>query len=448
MHAHYFNIFFSLANYIYSATFKMAREPSMKKMLMIAYHYPPFGGGGVFRTLKFTKYLPKFGFQPYVLTVKNPMYMIRDPKLLREIPPEAKVFRAFSFEHRALRVPRLLNIDLKWFYIPDVNIGWLPFAFHAGVKIIEKEEIDTIFVTAPPFTSFLVGYLLKRKTGKPLILDFRDPWTDSPFTEYPTKLHENIEKKMEEIIVTHADYVIGAGNSIKHSLIKKYPFIKSKIEVITNGFDPDDFKNLKIHEPTNKFRITHTGSLYGVRTARPVLLALKELTEEKPDLRKKLEIMFVGKYGKETPLLVRNFRLEDTVKLIRYISHKECLELMLNSHALLLLITAKGPRGKGILTGKLFEYLACQRPILAIAPENGAAADIIKSLKAGTVVSPDKIQLIKQTILEFYKKWKQDKLAKIISDITKYDRRFLTQRLAQIFEKVTSDFLDKMQSAC
>jgi len=429
------------------ATFRMPREPSMKKVLMIAYHYPPLGGGGVFRTLKFTKYLPQFGFQPYVLTVKNPMYVTKDRTLLREISPIVKVFRTFAFEHRVLRAPRLLNIDLKWFYMPDVNIGWLPFAVHQGQKIIEKQDIDTIYATALPFTSFLIGYLLKRKTGKPLVLDFRDPWTDNPFTDYPTKLHESIEKKMEETILTQADYVIVASDSLKNSLIKRYPFIKSKIEVITNGFDSDDFKGLKIYEQNDKFRITHTGSLYGVRTARPFLLALKELTEEKTDLREKLEITFVGNYGKETPHLVKNFGLEDIVKLIRYISHKECLELMLNSHALLLLITAKGPRGKGILTGKLFEYLASRRPILAIAPENGAAANIIKSLRAGTVVSPNNIQLIKQTIFEFCEKWKQGKLAKVTNDITRYDRRFLTQRLAQIFEKPVRHS-DPMQSAC
>ena len=420
----------------------------MKKVLMIAYHYPPLGGGGVFRTLKFTKYLPQFGFQPYVLTVKNPMYITRDPTLLRDIPSEVKVFRTSSFEYRILRAPRLLNIDLKWFYIPDVNTGWLPFAVQAGAKIIKKENIDVIFATFPLATSLLIGFLLKKKTKKPLVIDFRDPWTDSPFTEYPTKLHENIEKKMEETILTQANYVTAAGDSIKQSFIKRYPFIKSKIEVITNGFDPDDFKDLKIQEQTNKFRIGHAGSLYGVRTARPFLIALKELTEEKADLREKLEIIFVGNYGKETPLLVKNFRLEDFVKLIRYISHKECLELMLNSHTLLLLITAKGPRGKGILTGKLFEYLASRTPILAIAPENGAAANIIKSLKAGTVVSPNNIPLIKQTIFEFYEKWKKGKLAKITNDITKYDRRFLTQRLAQTLEKTTRNFSDTMQSVC
>jgi len=414
----------------------MPREPSMKKVLMIAYQYPPLGGGGVFRTLKFTKYLPQFGFQPYVLTVKNPMYVTKDRTLLREIPPIVKVFRTFSFEHRVLRAPRLLNIDLKWFYTPDVNIGWLPFAVHTGVKIIKKENIDAIFATSPIWTSLLVGFLLKKTTKKPLVIDFRDPWTDNPFAEYPTKLHENIEKKMEETILTQANYVIVASDSTKNSLIKRYPFIKSKIEVITNGFDPDDFKDLKIQEQTNKFRITHTGSIYGLLTARPFLLALKKLTEEKADLRKKLESIFVGNYGKETPLLVKKFKLEDVVKLVRYVPHKECLELMLNSQALLLLITVEDPRGEGILTGKLFEYLASQRPILAIAPENGAAANVIRSLKAGIIVSQNNIQLIKDTILKLYEQWKQDKLIRITGDISKYDRRILTQRLAQIFETI------------
>jgi glycosyltransferase involved in cell wall biosynthesis len=413
----------------------------LKKVLVVAYHYPPLGGGGVFRTLKFTKYLPKFGYQPYVLTVKNPMYGTRDPTLLKEIPPEVKIFRTFSFEHRILRAPRLLKINLKWFYTPDENIGWLPFAVSAGAKVIKKENIDLIYATSPLWTSLLIGFLLKKKTKKPLVIDFRDPWTDNPFTVYPTKIHESVETKMEEKVLTQADYIITAGDLIKNGLIERHPFIKQKIEVITNGFDPDDFKNLKIHKPTSKFGITYVGSIYGLLTARSFLLALKELTEEKIDLREKIEIMFVGKYGKETSLLVKKFGLEDIVKLTGYVPHKKCLELMLNSQALLLLITVEDPRGRGILTGKLFEYLASRKPIIAIAPENGAAANIIKSLKVGTVISPWNIPLIKNTIFEFYEKWKEREFSGTTSDITKYDRRFLTQRLGQIFEKVIHEKL-------
>lgn len=409
----------------------------MKKALVIAYHFPPLGGGGVFRTLKFTKYLPRFGFEPYVLTVKNAMYQTKDPTLLNDIPPEVKISRTLSIEHRLFLKPfYALKTDPKWVFVPDINIGWLPFAVRRGRKIIQKESIDVIYVTAPINTGLLVGYLLKKKTGKPLVIDFRDPWTDNPFVRYPTRLHEYIEEKMEEEIVTNADYVIVAGDPIKKSFMQKYPFLKSRMEVITNGYDPDDFKNLKTYEQTNKFRITYTGSLYRVRNANSFLLALKKLAEEKVHLREKLEVIFVGNFNKETPLLVKKLGLEDVVKLARYISHKECIEVMLNSDILLLLITEKGPQKEWTLTGKLFEYLASRRPILAVAPENGEAAEIIKSMKAGVIIPPNDIELIGKTIFSFYEMWNQGKSVEMTGDIHKYNRVFLTQRLAQIFYSV------------
>ena len=412
----------------------------MKKVLLIAYHFPPLGGGGVFRTLKFTKYLPEFGYQPHVLTVKNPMYRTKDPTLVREIPSYAKVYRTFSFEHRILRVPRLLNINLKWFYMPDENIGWLPFGISTGAKLVKKENIDVIYATSPIWTSLLIGFFLKKKTKKPLVVDFRDPWTDNSFIRYPTKFHERFERKMEKIVLTQADYVTVATDSIKNTLIKKYPFLKSKIETVTNGFDPEDFKNLKIHEKTGKFRITYVGSIYGLLTAKPFLIALKELVKEKKEFREKVEAVFVGNYGRETPHLVRKFGLEENVRFIEYVPHRKGLEFMVNSQALLLLITVENSKGEGILTGKLFEYLASRRPIIAIAPENGLAANIIKSLNAGTVISPRKVQRIKKAIADFYEQWTEGKISTTpdnTGNITRYSRKVLTHKLAKIFEKLT-----------
>jgi len=407
----------------------------MKKVLIIAYHYPPLGGSGVFRTLKFTKYLPRFGFKPYVLTVKNAMYQAKDPTLLEDIPNEVEIFRTFSIEHKIFLMPfYALKTTPKWIFVPDINIGWLPFAVRQGERIIKKENINVIYATAPIFTSLLIGCLLKRKTGKPLVIDFRDPWTQNVFTKYPTRLHKKIEEKMEERVLKEADYIIVAGDYLKHVLTERYPFVKSKMEVITNGFDPDDFKDLKMRKQTEKFRIIHTGSIYGLLTARPFLLALSKAIEEKTNLKEKLEVMFVGSYGNETSILVHKLGLNDVVKLVKYTPHKKCLELMLNSHLLLLLIALKDYEGTGILTGKLFEYLASRIPILAIAPENGAAANIIRPLKAGVVVSPDNIELIKETIFKFYEMWEQGKLSKITGNITRYDRVFLTQQLAQIFD--------------
>jgi glycosyltransferase involved in cell wall biosynthesis len=408
----------------------------MKKVLLVAYHFPPLGGGGVFRTLKFTKYLPEFGYQPHVLTVKNTMHRTKDATLVRDIPPESKVYRTFSFEHRILRAPRLLDINLKWFYMPDENIGWLPTAVFAGANIIKKENISVIYATSPIATSLLIGCLLKRKTKKPLVIDFRDPWTDNIFIKYPTEVHKFIERKMEEAVIAQADYVTAATDSIKNSLIERYPYLKSKIATITNGFDPDDFENLKTYNKADKFRITFAGSIYGLLTAKPFLLAMKELIEENSELKEKMEALFVGNYGKETPLLVKEFGLEDNVKLVKYVPHKECLELIMNSQALLLLITTESPEGEGILTGKLFEYLASRKPIIAIAPTNGSAAKIIKSLGAGAVVSPSNVPLLKKTLAAFYEQWTKGKMFRTEGDISNYSRNFLTQQLAHIFENV------------
>jgi glycosyltransferase involved in cell wall biosynthesis len=412
----------------------------MKKALLVAYHFPPLGGGGVFRTLKFTKYLPEFGYQPHVLTVKNPMYGTKDLTLCGEIPPEAKVYRTFSFEHRIMRAPRLLNINLKWFYMPDDNIGWLPFGVSTGAKLVKKENIDVIYATSPLWTSLLIGFFLKRKTKKPLVIDFRDPWTDNPFIRYPTKYHKRFERKMEKTILSQADYVTVAFDSIKNNLIKRYPFLKSKIAIITNGFDSDDLKDLEMRKKTGKFTIAHVGSIYGLLTAKPFLIAVKELVEENKEFKEKLEVVFVGNYGKETPLLVKEYGLEANVRFVGYVPHREGLEFMVNSQALLLLVTVEGPKGEGMLPGKVFEYLASRRPIIALAPENGLAANVIKSSNAGTVVPPMNVQRIKNAISDFYEQWKEGKsptTAGSVENITRYDRKVLTQRLAQIFEKIT-----------
>jgi glycosyltransferase involved in cell wall biosynthesis len=412
----------------------------MKKALLIAYHFPPLGGGGVFRTLKFTKYLPEFGYQPYVLTVKNPMYREKDPTLVKEIPAEAKIHRTVSFEHRILRVPRLLNINLKWFYLPDQNIGWLPFGASAGAKLVKKENIDVIFATSPIWTSLLIGLLVKKKTKKPLVVDFRDPWTDNPFINYPTKLHQRLERKMEKTVLSQADYVTVATDLIKSNLIRKYPFIESKIETITNGFDPDDFKNLKIGKKTGKFTITYVGSIYGLLTAKPFLTALKALVEEKKGFKEKAEAVFVGNCGKETSRLVRELGLDENVRFVGYVPHRKGLEFMVNSQALLLLITLEGSKGERILTGKLFEYLASRKPIIALVPENGLAANVIKSLKAGTVVSPRDAQRVKTAIENYFDQWVAGTLSAATddaSDIRLYNRRFLTGKLAHIFDRLT-----------
>lgn len=406
----------------------------MNKALFIAYHYPPLGGAGVFRTLKFTKYLSNFNYQPLVLTVKNPMYNTKDPSLLEEIPPGTKICRVFSFEHKALKAPRLLNFNLKWFYIPDEHVGWIPFAVSYGSKLVWSEDIDVIFATAPINTTLLIGSLLKKKTKKPLVVDYRDPWITNSFIKYPTQFHEFIETKMEKFVLTQADYITVVNDLIRDDLIKRYPFVESKIETLTNGFDSEDFENLNFQKKNSKFRIIYTGSIYGLRTARTFLDALKELIMKNEEFKKDIEVIFVGNQGKETPYLVKNLHLEKYVTLMGYLPHKKCLEIIKNSDVQLLLVTSEEN-----LPSKIFEYLASQKPIMAIAPENSVASELIKSLDAGVLIPPRNLGLIKKAILCFYQKWRTGKLFTYTNkskELQKYNRINLTQRLSRIFDKV------------
>jgi glycosyltransferase involved in cell wall biosynthesis len=410
----------------------------MKKVLIIAYHYPPLGGGGVFRTLKFTKYLPEFGFQPHVLTVKNPIYRTKDPSLIREIPSEAKVYRTFSFEHRILRAPRLLNLTLKWFYIPEENTGWIPFAARQGEKIIKKENIDIIYATAPLNTSLLIGFLLKKKTGKPLVVDYRDPWTQNVFVKYPTKFHRRIEEKMEKLVLTTADYIIVTTEPMRLKLVEKYPFIREKIETITNGFDPEDFDGLTRKDNKEKFTITYTGYLYGLRTGKYFFTALKELLEEKTELRSKIQVLFAGPPSKQVALFIEERGLQNVVKLLGYRSHRESLQLMANSDVLLLIIAAEESydekTGPLMTPGKMFEYLGAKKPILALIPQ-GIAAELIRSTKTGVIVPPKNTSSIKQAIFKLFQDWKKGNLV-IESNVFEYDRKVLTAKLAKVFQHV------------
>jgi glycosyltransferase involved in cell wall biosynthesis len=408
----------------------------MKKVLVIAYHYPPIGGGGVFRTLKFTKYLPQFGFKPYVLTVKNAMYPTKDPTLLEDIPPEVRIIRTFSLERKLFLLPfYALRTTPKWIFIPDINIGWLSFAVRRGEEIIKKENINVIYATAPIYTSLLIGCLLKRKTGKPLVIDFRDPWTQNVFAKYPTRLHKKIEEKMEKHVLMTADYIITATEPMRLKLIEKYPFIKGKCATITNGFDPEDFKGLTRSTNREKFTITFTGYLYGLRTAKYFLIALKELIKERKEMEDKIQVLFAGPMSKQTEHLVKDLSPPNVLKLVGYVSHQESLKLMLDSDLLLLIIAPEEPY---TYTTKLFEYLGTKRPILALVPPQGVAADLIRSTKAGIIVPPKDTNSIKQAIFKLFQEWERGDLRTIQSDVSEYDRKVLTEKLSEVFRRVYS----------
>jgi glycosyltransferase involved in cell wall biosynthesis len=330
-----------------------------------------------------------------------------------------------------------LRATPKWIFIPDINVGWLPFAVRRGEQIIKKEGIDVIYATAPIYTSLLIACLLKRRTGKPLVIDFRDPWTQNVFTKYPTKLHRKIEEKLEKYVLMTADYIITATEPMRLKLIEKHPFLKGKCATITNGFDPEDFKGLTRSPNREKFAITFTGYLYGLRTAKYFLIALKELFKEKNEVKDKIQVLFAGPTSKQTKDLVRDLSPPNVLKLVGYVSHQESLKLMLDSDLLLLIIAPEEPY---TYTTKLFEYLGTKRPILALVPPQGVAADLIRSTKAGIIVPPKDTNSIKQAIFKLFQEWERGDLRTIQSDVSEYDRKVLTEKLSEVFRRVYSKY--------
>jgi len=413
----------------------------MKKVLFISYYFPPFGGGGVQRAVKFVKYLPKFGWEPIILTAKYRYRQIKDSSYWTDAPQKTKIYRAFNFEPTSFLPWRIKSALDEQFMIPDDKIWWFPFAVKLGIKTINTENIKLIFATGSPWTALLVGTKLKKFTNRPLVIDFRDPWTQN-FNRSRNSSQQRYEKerKLERMVLENADYVITVTEPIRQSFVKLYPFVKDKIKVIPNGYDEDDFSTVKKKfdiSSCNKFIITYIGSFYGRQSPKSFLLALKELMKELPELREKVKVRFIGNIVRPYRKLINKLGLEDLVSLEGYVEHLESLKYLLESDVLLLVI-GKGKGDEGVMTGKLFEYLASGKPILALVPVNGVAAELARKSGVSSLVDPEDKEGIKKEVLKLYNMHKTKNL--ILSPnwniIRGFERKILTNDLAGVFNRV------------
>ncbi|HID95804.1 MAG TPA: glycosyltransferase [Candidatus Latescibacteria bacterium] len=436
----------------------------MKKVLVIAYYFPPMGMGGVQRVLKFVKYLPDFGWKPTVLTVKLASYFAFDHSLMEDIPAEAEVFRTESLDPlrilgvlglkgKALDPPESLRSSLsllsRTIFVPDNKIGWLPFALARAREILSGDDFDLVFATAPPFTCHLVGLLVSQLWQRPLVVDFRDAWVQFQFARYPTPVHLWLNQVMEERAVRTADRVIATNEYMCRNLRGRYRGVDpAKFTVITHGFDPDDFKESsklpsglgltrQAERPSvpAEFVITYTGSFWENLTPKYLLRALRSLLDEKRELVGRIKAVFVGLFRDDNRKLVKDLRLEDVVEVTGYVSHSQSIGYLLRSD-LLWMMTGRGKGAEAVTQGKIFEYIGSGRPILACVPE-GAAAEIVRSLGNSTVVAPDDVEGIKKALLRYYEAYEQGKIVRTDPRIIeRYDRRRLTGRLAGIFDEI------------
>jgi glycosyltransferase involved in cell wall biosynthesis len=412
---------------------------SADNVLMIAYYFPPMGGAGVQRTLKFARYLPEFGWRPYILTVKDKS-KIRDTSMIEELPVETSVTRTDILHLPSLLPWRLRNSISRWFLIVDEQIGWLLNANPAGQKIISRNNIKTIYSSSMPYTDHLIALHLHRRLHLPWVADFRDPWMGNPYLSFPTEFHRRINEKLEHMVFSEADRVILNTKRTQQYYLRKYGKLPpEKFVTIPNGYDQADIQVIDVDKPINPaFTIVHLGSLYRkVRSSEFFLAALQQAIAGEKIPEDNIRVRFIGNIDSETRGLVEQLELGKVVELCGYLNHRQAL-CELSSADLLLLIPSYGAGSELFVPAKLYEYLASNKPILCLS-DPGEAADLVRKARAGTIVPPDDVIQIADCLVEMYHQWQEGQL-KIQRDrqlIQTFERRRLTQRLAELFDEVS-----------
>lgn len=423
-----------------------------RKVLVIAYYFPPMGFSGVQRTAKFVKYLVDFNWEPTVLTIKPKYYYAFDDVLLKEIEergiriirtgskdPTQKVFNQKKIKSDFLR--KVLNRISQTFFLPDNKRSWIKPALKEARKLLSSESFDIIFATAPPYTDFLIGAKLKKEFNIPLILDYRDAWLDDGLSFYPTPIHRWIVKGMERKVLNLSDKIIAYTRQIKEHILKNYPFIKpDEISIIPHGYDEEDFDlNFVPSKSPSKMRITYSGAFYDERTPKFFLKAVEKLFVERPDLESQIEFYFVGNFPKKYYRKIQKSKYKSNFHFTGYVDHKTNIEYLLNSDVLWLMIRhSKNPHLYA--TSKLFEYIGTGKPILACVPRNGAAAMILKDYEASFIIEPDDVDGIKNYLIELFDLFKKNQLP--VGDkkfIQQFERKKLTQELVKIFQFTMKD---------
>lgn len=414
-----------------------------KRLLMISYLFPPLGGSGSLRVFKLSKYLPFFKWEPFILTVKNPdYYYAHDIELLNELPKETRIIKSLMIKSAWLyylfnpfRIRRLDKIIKKFLFHPDEQIGWIPFAILKAKKLISNYHIDAIYSSSGPLSAHIIAYLLKKKTNLPWIADFRDEWFEAPNLELPTKYHKKLHYNLEKKIVQSSDMIIVAAPKFKKFLSKHLKDAK-KIITITAGYDPYDFKDIKIsdYEKQNIFTISFAGIFYDSFKPISLLQAIEELIQENKIPKKRIKVKFIGGNSYTDLSYPDRFGI---CEFIGFVSHRMAIKYMTGSSVLLLLLSKK--RGEGVIPTKVFEYLASGKPILALVPKDSEVARIIRRSKTGIVADFEDVNEIKYAIMELYVKWNSRDLnfKPDMQVIQHYNIKNITEKFVRYLEVIS-----------
>lgn len=418
------------------------------KVLIITYYWPPAGGSGVQRWLKFAKYLQDFDIELIVYTVDNPNYDVVDTSLENEIPDSITVLKQPIFEPnnfiKKKKVatanvssnPSFIQKSLQYirgnYFIPDARKFWVKPSVKYLTSYLKSNPVDVVITTGPPHSMHLIGMRLKQKLGVKWLADFRDPMSNLFYNKdllLTTKSKIKLNQ-LEKEILSKADVVVTVSNHLQ----KEFQKYRTKVEVITNGYDNEVLIE-QTYSLDKKFTLSHIGLL--PTQSNPIVLwqVLKEILSENEEFAQDLQLNFIGNSSKQIIDSLKDFDLLNHASIIDYVAHSEAIRLQKKSQVLLLLIPqVKG--SEGIITGKVFEYITSNRPILALVPKGSDLIEIIEGTNTGSVLEfNDKIKL-KTTILELYKKYKEGDLSVDAINIEQYHRKNLTKKLAQILTKL------------
>ncbi len=416
-----------------------------RTVLMIAYYFPPMGLSGVQRTLKFAKFLPKYGWKPTVLTVVPTGYYAMDPSLLEEAEEAGiEIVRTSSLDPnrlfaktRIVRMPsepvrRLMQFFSDLFFIPDTKIGWKRKAVTVGKRLLRERSFDVIFATAPPQTDLLIGIELKRRSKLPLVLEYRDSWLQYPFKTFPTPLHRWLHARLERRVIMGCDKVIVTHRRVKEELLRRYPFQgHHDVVILPQGYDQSDFDRVAgVRKSTGEsLRITHAGTFYAGRNPSTILTAIANIYRESPQLRGRFQLRFVGTVRSADEQLVRKLGLSNDVTFTGYLEHHECVKELKEADVLWFIIDndTQSP-------GKLYEYFGARKPILASAVE-GYTQQLLRESKVATILPLHDVAAHEKALREALDLLEHKKLSLPNDDFAlQFERIALTGELAKHLE--------------
>jgi hypothetical protein len=436
----------------------------MKKVLILTYYWPPSGGAGVQRWLKFVKYMREFGFEPIVYTAENGEMPVIDDSLAKDIPQgiivlktpiwepytfykkfigrkkEDKINASFLNENKKAGLTEKISVWIRGnFFIPDARKFWIKPSINYLDSYIKKNKIDLLISSGPPHTMHLIALGLKQKNaGLKWAADFRDPWTNIDFYEklMLTKWADKKHHKQELSVLHNADLILSVGKTMSDEFLTMCKNSGgqdlNKFKVITNGFDDDDVKTGVIIKDT-KFSIAHIGTLVKDRNPQVLWKVLRKIVQENEKFKAQLEIKLVGKIDFFVKEQIEQFGLSQFVNKIEYLPHDKVIEEQQRSKLLLLLVN-NTKNAKGILTGKFFEYMSANVPVLAIGPKDGDLAEIIKTTNTGLISGFDDEQTLEKNILNYFNGNVGNRNEE---QINKYSRKALTKTLCELLKNLS-----------